>query len=137
MVKTKDAVVEFSDTIGLTGAIKSTGEAISHTNKFLSNDLLGASGKQRILPFAQGAEYVAKPSLPNYTTEDLKASSNIVNNNSKRNNIAQKNSYNMVINVPKGTTDEMAKELMAQVTVEIEKHQSLQNEKLLIAIGAH
>lgn len=56
---------------------------------------------------------------------------------SGHNNITQKNSFNMNITVPVGTSQEQAKVITDLVKKELEKHQEFETEKLLAAIGAH
>ncbi len=93
-------------------------------------------GKKAEVMFGQGN--AKQLEMPKYTANDLKESSSIVNNHNKTNsNVTQKNSFNMNITVPVGTSQEQAKQTAMLIKAEIEKHQAFQNEKTLNAIGAY
>jgi hypothetical protein len=59
------------------------------------------------------------------------------NQKTNNNNITQKNSFNMNITVPVGTSAEQAKVITNLVKAELEKHQEFETEKTLTAIGAY
>ena len=70
--------------------------------------------------------------MPKYKPEEISK----VSNNAKLSNVTQKNSFNMSITVPAGTTTEQSKEILTLVRAEIEKNNAFQTEKTLAAIGA-
>lgn len=76
--------------------------------------------------------------LPKYTPNDLQSSS-LVNNHSKNisNNVTQKNSFNMSITVPVGTSQEQASHISTLVQRELSKYTEYQNEKWLNNVGAY
>jgi hypothetical protein len=79
-------------------------------------------------------------SMPSYSPEELATSPSIMhstNQKNNHNNITQKNSFNMNITVPVGTSQEQAKVITDLVKRELEKHQEFETEKLLAAIGAY
>jgi hypothetical protein len=79
-------------------------------------------------------------SMPSYSPEELAVSSNRasnINNKTNNNNITQKNSFNMNITVPVGTSQEQARGITDLVKAELEKHQEFETEKTLVAIGAY
>jgi hypothetical protein len=79
-------------------------------------------------------------SMPSYSPEELATSSSIMhstNQKTNNNNITQKNSFNMNITVPVGTSAEQAKVITNLVKAELEKHQEFETEKTLTAIGAY
>lgn len=79
-------------------------------------------------------------SMPSYSPEELASSSSIMhstNQKTNNNNITQKNSFNMNITVPVGTSQEQARVITDLVKRELEKHQEFETEKTLAAIGAY
>ena len=79
-------------------------------------------------------------SMPSYSPEELATSPSIMhstNQKNNHNNITQKNSFNMNITVPVGTSQEQAKVITDLVKAELEKHQEFETEKTLAAIGAY
>lgn len=79
-------------------------------------------------------------SMPSYSPEELATSPSIMhstNQKNNHNNITQKNSFNMNITVPVGTSQEQAKVITDLVKRELEKHQEFETEKTLAAIGAY
>ena len=85
-----------------------------------------------------GQGNVAHYGLPQYKPEEISRVSNSnVTNNAGSANITQKNSFNMNINVPTGTTQEQSKEILTLVRAEIEKNRAYETEKTLAAIGSY
>jgi len=79
-------------------------------------------------------------SMPSYSPEELATSPSIMHSTNLKkhhNNITQKNSFNMNITVPVGTSAEQAKVITDLVKAELEKHQEFETEKTLAAIGAY
>jgi hypothetical protein len=79
-------------------------------------------------------------SMPSYSPEELATSPSIMHSTNLKkhhNNITQKNSFNMNITVPVGTSAEQAKVITDLVKRELEKHQEFETEKTLAAIGAY
>jgi hypothetical protein len=100
--------------------------------------------EKRIKSMDLPAGYIPKSakvfSMPSYSPEELATSPSIMhstNQKNNHNNITQKNSFNMNITVPVGTSQEQAKVITDLVKRELEKHQEFETEKLLAAIGAY
>jgi hypothetical protein len=100
--------------------------------------------EKRIKNMDLPAGYIPKSakvfSMPSYSPEELASSSSIMhstNQKTNNNNITQKNSFNMNITVPVGTSAEQAKVITDLVKAELEKHQEFETEKTLAAIGAY
>ena len=126
LVKVKDGIFNFPSNV--TTEIK--GLLDIGKNKF--NDVFNNdSGKL-------GQGNVKHLAMPKYTPEEVsKVSNSNVTNNARSSNITQKNSFNMNITVPTGTTKEQSKEILTLVRAEIEKKQAFQTEKTLAAIGSY
>lgn len=126
LVKVKDSIFNFPSNV--TTEIK--GLLDIGKNKF--NDVFNNdSGKL-------GQGNVKHYALPKYEPEEVsKVLNSNITNNARSANITQKNSFNMNITVPTGTTKEQSKEILTLVRAEIEKNQAFQTEKTLAAIGSY
>ena len=126
LLKVKEGVFNFPSNI--TTEIKGLLDSgASKFNDVFNNDL-GKLGQGNVAHYA----------LPQYKPEEISRVSNSnVTNNARSANITQKNSFNMNINVPTGTTQEQSKEILTLVRAEIEKNRAYETEKTLAAIGSY
>jgi hypothetical protein len=126
LLKVKEGVFNFPSNI--TTEIKGLLDSgASKFNDVFNNDL-GKLGQGNI------KNYV----LPKYEPEEVgRVFNSNVTSNTKGANITQKNSFNMNIAVPAGTTQEQSKEILTLVRTEIEKNRAYETEKTLAAIGSY
>lgn len=126
LLKVKEGVFNFPSNI--TTEIKGLLDSgASKFNDVFNNDL-GKLGQGNVKQYA----------LPKYEPELLSRVLNSnVTNNARSANITQKNSFNMNIAVPTGTTQEQSKEILTLVRAEIEKNRAYETEKTLAAIGSY
>jgi hypothetical protein len=126
LLKVKEGVFNFPSNI--TTEIKGLLDSgASKFNDVFNNDI-GKLGQGNVAHYA----------LPQYKPEEISRVSNSnVTNNARSANITQKNSFNMNINVPTGTTQEQSKEILTLVRAEIEKNRAYETEKTLAAIGSY
>jgi hypothetical protein len=126
LLKVKDGIFNFPSNV--TTEIK--GLLDIGKNKFnetFNNDL-GKLGQGNVKHYA----------LPKYEPEIVdKVLNSNVTNNARSANITQKNSFNMNITVPAGTTQVQSKEILTLVRAEIEKNRAYETEKTLAAIGSY
>jgi hypothetical protein len=126
LVKVKDGIFNFPSHV--TTEIK--GMLDIGKNKFneMFNNDKGKLGQGNVKHFA----------LPKYEPAEVSRvlNSNITNN-ARSANITQKNSFNMNITVPTGTTQGQSKEILTLVRAEIEKNRAYETEKTLAAIGSY
>ena len=126
LLKVKEGVFNFPSNI--TTEIKGLLDSgASKFNDVFNNDF-GKLGQGNVKQYA----------LPKYEPEEV---GRVFNSNVTRNikgaNITQKNSFNMNIAVPTGTTQEQSKEILTLVRAEIEKNRAYETEKTLAAIGSY
>ena len=126
LLKVGDGIFNFPSNI--TTEIKGLLDSgASKFNDVFNNDL-GKLGQGNVKQYA----------LPKYEPELLSRVLNSnVTNNAKSANITQKNSFNMNIAVPTGTTQEQSKEILTLVRAEIEKNRAYETEKTLATIGSY
>ncbi len=126
LLKVGDGILNFPSNI--TTEIKGLLDSgASKFNDVFNNDL-GKLGQGNVKQYA----------LPKYEPELLSRVLNSnVTNNARSANITQKNSFNMNIAVPTGTTQEQSKEILTLVRAEIEKNRAYETEKTLAAIGSY
>jgi|GEM_PF-2910915 len=126
LLKVKDGIFNFPSNI--TTEIK--GLLDIGKNKFndVFNNDLGKLGQGNV------KQYV----MPKYEPEEVsKVLKSDVTNNARVANVTHKNSFNMNIAVPAGTSEEQAVNIEKIVKNQIEKHQAFQNEKTLAAIAGY
>jgi hypothetical protein len=126
LLKVKEGVFNFPSNI--TTEIKGLLDSgASKFNDVFNNDL-GKLGQGNVAHYA----------LPQYKPEEVgRVFNSNVTSNTKGANITQKNSFNMNITVPAGTTQEQSKEILTLVRAEIEKNRAYETEKTLAAIGSY
>lgn len=126
LLKVGDGIFNFPSNI--TTEIKGLLDSgASKFNDVFNNDL-GKLGQGNIKNYA----------LPKYEPEEVgRVFNSNVTSNTKGANITQKNSFNMNIAVPAGTTQEQSKEILTLVRAEIEKNRAYETEKTLAAIGSY
>lgn len=126
LLKVKDGIFNFPSNV----STEIKGLLDIGKNKFnetFNNDL-GKLGQGNVKHYA----------LPKYEPEIVgKVLNSNVTNNARSANITQKNSFNMNITVPAGTTQGQSKEILTLVRAEIEKNRAYETEKTLAAIGSY
>lgn len=126
LVKVKDGIFNFPSNV--TTEIKGLLDIGKNKYNDVFNNDLGKLGQGNVKHYA----------LPKYEPEIMgKVLNSNVTNNARSANVTQKNSFNMNITVPVGTSQEQAITLTKIVKSEIEKHQAFQTEKTLAAIGSY